>query len=51
MYDLSAEPTDSPEVKALLKEARSFVERACKMRSTNKVARLAQAFAERKARQ
>lgn len=50
MYDLSIEPTDPPEVKALLKQARAAVQEACKLRSTCKVSKLARAFAERKAR-
>jgi hypothetical protein len=50
MYDLSIQPTDPPEVKTLLKEAKASVERACALRSTCKVAKLAKAFAERKAR-
>jgi hypothetical protein len=50
MYDLSVELADPPEVKALLKEAKAFAQRACKVRSSSKVAKLAKAFAERKAR-
>jgi hypothetical protein len=50
MYDLSIEPTDSPEVKALLKQAKAAVQEACKLRSTCKVSKLAKAFSERKAR-
>ena len=50
MYDLSIQPTDPPEVKTLLKDAKASVERACALRSSSKVAKLARAFAERKAR-
>ena len=50
MYDLSIQPTDPPEVKTLLKDAKASVERACALRSGSKVAKLARAFAERKAR-
>jgi hypothetical protein len=50
VYDLSVQPTDLPEVKTLLKEAKASVERACALRSSSKVAKLAKAFAERKAR-
>jgi hypothetical protein len=50
MYDLSVEPADPPEVKALLEEAKASAERACALRSGSKVAKLAKAFAERKAR-
>lgn len=48
MYDLSIEPADPPEVKALLKQARASVNEAAKLRNGNKAAKLAKAFSERK---
>ncbi len=50
MYDLSYEPTDSPEVRALIKQARASHHRALTMRSTEKLPKLVKAFAERKAK-
>ena len=50
MYDLSIELADPPEVKALIKQAKAAVQEACKLRSGGKVAKLAKAFSERKAR-
>ena len=50
MYDLSVELADPPEVKALMEQAKAFAQKACKVRSGSKVAKLAKAFAERKAR-
>ena len=50
MYDLSYEPTDSPEVRAMIKQARASMHRALEMRSTNKLPKLLKAFAERKAK-
>ena len=50
MYDLSYEPTDSPEVRAMIKQARASMHRALEMRSTDKLPKLLKAFAERKAK-
>ena len=48
MYDLSIEPADPPEVKALIKQARAAAHEAAKLRNGNKAAALAKAFAERR---
>ena len=48
MYDLSYEPTDSPEVRAMLKQARALIHRTLELRSTDKLPKLVKAFAERK---
>jgi hypothetical protein len=50
VYDLSVDLSDPPEVKALMKQAIAAVQEACKLRSGSKVAKLAKAFSERKAR-
>ena len=50
VYDLSVDLSDPPEVKALMKQAVAAVQEACKLRSGSKVAKLAKAFSERKAR-
>ena len=48
MYDLSYEPADPPEVKALIKQARAAIHEAAKLRNGSKAAKLAKAFADRK---
>lgn len=48
MYDLSYEPSDPPEVKALFKQARALAHEGSKLRNGNKAAALAKAFADRK---
>ena len=50
MYDLSYEPADSPEVRAMIKQARALMHRVGEMRSTEKLPKLVKAFAERKAK-
>ena len=50
MYDLSYEPADSPEVRAMIKQARALMHRVGEMRSTDKLPKLVKAFAERKAK-
>lgn len=51
MYDLTAHPSDTPEIKAKLKQAIKLFHEVGKERATNKLPALAAAFAERKRKQ
>lgn len=48
MWDLSIEPSDPPEVRALIKQSRAAANEAAKLRNGNKAAALAKAFSDRK---
>jgi hypothetical protein len=48
MYDLTAHPTDTPEIKAKLKQAIKLVHEIGRDRASNKLPALAAAFADRK---
>ena len=48
MYDLTAHPSDTPEIKAKLKQAIKLVHEIGRDRASNKLPALAAAFAARK---